>query len=191
MTLQGASTPVGFDAVSQRLAKVCETPQGMSKAGALRHIAEATRESILAHMVSDVPVGVFLSAGLDSAMIATTASQAGSLRTITLGFDEYAGTSNDETPLAEKLAMALNADHTTVRITAEDFHADCDRLLDAMDQPSIDGVNTWFVAKAAAENGLKVVLSGLGGDELFASYPSFEQVPRMVRLLSGFVRFPN
>ena len=55
-----------------------------------------------------------------------------------------------------------------------------------MDQPSIDGVNTWFVAKAAAENGLKVVLSGLGGDELFASYPSFEQVPRMARLLSGF-----
>ncbi|MBZ0093859.1 MAG: asparagine synthase (glutamine-hydrolyzing) [Sulfuricella sp.] len=187
----GAGAPACFDSVSKRLAIASQNPVHVSDQEALAHIAEATRRSIHAHLLADVPVGVFLSSGLDSAMLAATVAQAGEVSTITLGFDEYQDTLNDEAPLAEQLARQLAASHSTVRITAADFHADRAHLLDAMDQPSIDGVNTWFVAKAAASKGVKVALSGLGGDELFASYPSFEQVPRMHQRLAGFARLPG
>ena len=188
---RGTTAPVCFDSVLKRLANASQSPSSMPDGEALIRVAEATQESIRAHLVADVPVGVFLSSGLDSAMLAATAAQGGELRTITLGFDEYQGTSDDETPFAEQLARQLATRHSTVHITATDFHAHRERLLEAMDQPSIDGVNTWFVAKAAAESGLKVALSGLGGDELFASYPSFEQVPRTQRLLAGFAGMPG
>lgn len=188
---RGGSTPVCFDSVSKRLAIASQNPLHAPDREALAQIAEATRASIRAHLLADVPVGVFLSSGLDSAMLAATAAQTGKVRTITLGFDEYRYTSNDEAPLAERLAQKLAACHSTIRVTAADFHADRERLLDAMDQPSIDGVNTWFVAKAAASNGLKVALSGLGGDELFASYPSFRQVPRMRQSLTGLSSVPG
>lgn len=187
----GAGAPACFDSVSKRLAIASQNPVHVSDQEALAHIAEATRRSIHAHLLADVPVGVFLSSGLDSAMLAATVAQAGEVSTITLGFDEYQDTLNDEAPLAEQLARQLAASHSTVRITAADFHADRAHLLDAMDQPSIDGVNTWFVAKAAASKGIKVALSGLGGDELFASYPSFEQVPRMHRRLAGLSSVPG
>lgn len=187
----GATVPVCFDSVSKRLAIARQSPLYLPDREALAHIAEATLASIRAHQLADVPVGVFLSSGLDSAMLAATAAQSGEVRTITLSFDEYQGTANDEAPLAEELARQLSAHHSTVRITAADFHADRAALLDAMDQPSVDGVNTWFVAKAAASRGLKVALSGLGGDELFASYPSFEQVPRMQQRLAGIANVPG
>jgi asparagine synthase (glutamine-hydrolysing) len=185
------SAPTCFDSVTQRLAQASQNPRAMPDDEALALIADATRQSIQAHLLADVPVGVFLSSGLDSAMLAATAARMGEVRTITLGFDEYQGTPKDESPLAEELARQLAARHSTVRITAAEFHADYEKLLDAMDQPSIDGVNTWFVAKAAASQGLKVALSGLGGDELFASYPSFQQVPNMQRRLAGFHRVPG
>ncbi|MEW5771861.1 MAG: asparagine synthase (glutamine-hydrolyzing) [Pseudomonadota bacterium] len=185
------SAPIGFDSVADRLATASQSPSSLPEAESLSRIAEATRDSIRAHLLADVPVGVFLSSGLDSAMLACTAAHSGPVHTITLGFDEYRGSTNDEVPLAEDLAKRLAIHHNTVRITAADFHADRTRLLDAMDQPSIDGVNTWFVAKAAASCGLKISLSGLGGDELFASYPSFEQVPLLRRRLAGLAGVPG
>jgi glycosyltransferase involved in cell wall biosynthesis len=140
------------------------------------------RASVQAHLVSDVPVGVFLSGGLDSGMLASLAAATGARpQTITLGFAEYSGTANDETPLAEALARQLGTQHSTTTVRRPDFEAERDRLLAAMDQPSIDGINTWFVARAAAAQGLKVALSGVGGDELFGSYPSFRELPRITR----------
>jgi asparagine synthase (glutamine-hydrolysing) len=133
--------------------------------------------------VADVPVGVFLSAGLDSTMLAACAASAGELRTLTLGFNEYADGPNDEAGLADEVAGLLHAKHALHRISARDFECDRQHLIDAMDQPSIDGINVWFVSKAAAAQGLKVAISGLGGDELFGSYPSFRQVPRLVSLM--------
>lgn len=145
----------------------------------------AVDESVRHHLVADVPVGVFLSAGRDSALIATLAARhlAEPLRSITLGFDEYRGSDLDEVPVAEAVAQRLCMQHETRRIRREDFEAQRERILAAMDQPSIDGVNTWFVSRAAAQAGLKVALSGLGGDELFGGYPSFAQVPRLARRL--------
>jgi asparagine synthase (glutamine-hydrolysing) len=131
--------------------------------------------------VSDVEVGVFLSAGLDSTTLAGLAAEAGGkLRAITLGFEEYRGTDQDETPLAAAVAATYGACHQTVWVARSDFRDELDRLIDRMDQPTIDGVNSYFVARAAAQAGLKVALSGLGGDELFGGYPAFRDLPRIV-----------
>ena len=140
-------------------------------------------DSVRAHLVSDVPVGIFLSAGRDSTTIAALAREAdiGDLRTVTLGFAEFRDRDEDETPLAEMVARELESTHETHWVTHREFGSDLEALLAAMDQPSIDGVNTWFIAKAASAAGLKVALSGVGGDELFGGYPSFEGVPRLAR----------
>ena len=140
------------------------------------------RDSVRHHLVADVPVGVFLSAGIDSNVVAALAAEHSSrLRTVTLAFDEYAGTDMDEAPLAEEAARILGSEHTTIRIGRGEFEALLDDFLVAMDQPSIDGLNTYLISHAAAGLGLKVVLSGLGGDELFGGYPSFRDVPELAR----------
>ena len=156
-----------------------------------RELAERLRsalsETVRYHLVADVPVGVFLSSGLDStAITALAAQQGGILRTVTLGFEEYRGSEADETPLAEQFAKRCGATHRTVWVSRGDFEAERDHLFEAMDRPSTDGVNTFFVSLAAKRANLKVALSGLGGDELFASYPSFEEIPRTVRWLRRF-----
>jgi asparagine synthase (glutamine-hydrolysing) len=153
--------------------------------GAADTVRAALLDSVRHHLEADVPVGVFLSGGLDSTTLVALAAEAASttLATLTLGFAEFAGTARDEVPLAEAVARAYATDHHTARIDAADFVASRDAILHAMDQPSVDGVNTWLVARAASERGLKVVLSGLGGDELFGGYDSFRQIPRLVKAL--------
>lgn len=147
----------------------------------------AILDSVQRHMIADVPVGVFLSAGLDSTVIASLASELphSCLRTITMGFDEYRGGANDETTLAAEVAQGCAAQHVTRWLKRVEFETDLEQLVFAMDQPSIDGVNAYFVAKAAHAAGLKAALSGIGGDELFGGYPSFTQVPRLARIHSS------
>ncbi|MEJ0067157.1 MAG: asparagine synthase C-terminal domain-containing protein [Caulobacteraceae bacterium] len=111
-------------------------------------------------------------------------------RAITLGFDEFAGTAEDEAPLAARVAAHYGAEHIVRRVARREFEDDLPRILEAMDQPSIDGVNTWFVSKAAKEAGLKVALSGLGGDELLAGYPSFGDIPRWRRRYGALASIP-
>jgi asparagine synthase (glutamine-hydrolysing) len=112
-------------------------------------------------------------------------------RAITLAFDEYRGTAEDEAPLAGRVAARYGAQHIVRRVDEREFREDLPAILAAMDQPSIDGVNTWFVAKAAREAGLKVALSGLGGDELLAGYPSFVDLPRWRRRFGPFAMVPG
>ncbi|HLH77282.1 MAG TPA: asparagine synthase (glutamine-hydrolyzing) [Candidatus Binataceae bacterium] len=144
----------------------------------------ALAESVRTHLMADVPVGVFLSAGLDSTTIAALSARAGLSRvhSITLGFKDYAGTLADETGLAGEVAKGLGLNHHTRWVTRADFEARAESLLAAMDQPSIDGVNTYFVSLAAHELGLKAALSGLGGDELFGSYPSYLRTAVLAKL---------
>ncbi len=157
---------------------------------------EAIRESVEAHLVSDVPVAVFLSAGLDSALVAALAKRAVSERperlepptALTLTWAEARGTGRDEEPLARATAQALGLRHIVREISGEEVRAALPEILAAMDQPSIDGFNTWLVARLAREEGFKVALSGLGGDEIFGGYPSFRDVPawhRRARRLAG------
>ncbi|MEA2570906.1 MAG: hypothetical protein QOI24_2907 [Acidobacteriota bacterium] len=147
-------------------------------------LGEFVHESLAYHLVSDVPVGAFLSAGIDSTTLVALMAEARreAPRTITLSFEEFRGREQDEAPLAARFAAEIGAPHTTRIVTREEFLADMPRFFDQMDQPTIDGTNTWFVSKAAAEQKLKVAISGLGGDELFGSYPSFRELPRIVRL---------
>ncbi|MEO5375390.1 MAG: asparagine synthase (glutamine-hydrolyzing) [Alphaproteobacteria bacterium] len=165
-------------------------------AGRLREVLrEVLVDSVRGHLVADVPVGVFLSSGLDSATLAALATETAGQRveTLTLGFREFEGDARDETPLAQRLADHCGTHHVTRWITAADFAASRESILDGMDQPSIDGVNTWFVAREAAACGLKVALSGLGGDELFGGYDTFTRVPALVAgvdRLGGWARFP-
>jgi asparagine synthase (glutamine-hydrolysing) len=149
-------------------------------------LQRAVEESVRYHMVADVPVGCFLSSGIDSNVLCGLAANAVSdnaqLKCVTLGFSEYAMTHDDEVPLAREAAQRLNVKHHLKVVSKGEFQRELYTLLGSMDQPSIDGVNTYFVAKAAAETGLKVALSGLGADELFGGYPSFSQVPLLVSI---------
>jgi asparagine synthase (glutamine-hydrolysing) len=148
----------------------------------LPEMREAVRDAVRHHLVADVPVGAFLSAGVDSgALVALMREQTTETRTVTLAFDEFRDRADDEAPLAAQVAGRYGADHATRRVTHAEFVADLPRILDAMDQPTLDGVNTWFASKAARERGLKVAVSGLGGDELWGGYPAFRDVPRVVR----------
>jgi len=143
----------------------------------------AVEDSVRAHLVADVPVSVFLSGGVDSAAIAALARGLGaSVEGVTISFDEFAGRAEDEAPAAAAVARRFGLAHRVRRVTRAEFETDRPRILDAMDQPSIDGVNAWFAAKAAAERGFKVALSGIGGDELFGGYSSFRRVPRAAGL---------
>lgn len=153
-------------------------------------LRNALVDTVQHHLIADVPVGVFLSSGIDSTTLAALAVEQGAkLRTVTLGFEEFRGTANDEVPLAEEVARVLGAEHQTIWVTGKDFADERERLFEAMDQPSIDGVNTYFVSLAARRAGLKVAISGLGGDELFAGYPSFREIPRLCHILRPFARF--
>ena len=156
-------------------------------------LRSAVRQSVEAHLVADVEVGLFLSAGIDSGALLGAVDEPfrGGLRTITLGFDEFAGTSEDEVPLAAEVATQFGARHIVRRVGRDEFRGDLPQILEAMDQPSIDGINSWFVAKAAREAGLKVALSGLGADELLGGYPSFRDIPRWRRRFGPFARVPG
>jgi asparagine synthase (glutamine-hydrolysing) len=154
---------------------------------------EAVEDSVTAHLVSDVPVAIFLSAGLDSGLIAALARRhlPEPPATFTLSFDVLAGTARDEAPLAAEVARALGTRHAERRVGRADFPRLWQDAIAAMDQPSIDGFNTFLVSRAAHEAGLKVVLSGLGGDEVFGSYPSFADVPRLERTARRTARIPG
>lgn len=143
---------------------------------------EALLDSVRHHLVADVEVGCFLSGGVDSGALVGLMRDAGQqhIRTITLAFDEFAETPADETHRALELAAHYGVDHAIARITRSDFENSMPLIMAAMDQPSIDGVNSWFVSRATAEQGLKVALSGLGGDELMAGYSTFQTVPSML-----------
>jgi asparagine synthase (glutamine-hydrolysing) len=146
------------------------------------------RDSVAHHLVADRPVGVFLSAGIDSTLIAALASEERSkLRSVTLAFEEFRGTPSDEAPTAERTAHSLGCEHTTVRIGVPEFEALLDDFIAAMDQPTIDGLNSYCVSHATVSTGLRVALSGLGSDEFFGGYPSFRDIPRFLRW-SGYLR---
>lgn len=155
-------------------------------------IREALLDSVRHHLVADVPVGAFLSAGIDSGALVGLMRDAGQseINTVTLSFEEFRGGTDDEAPLAAEVARTYDTDHVTRVVTEREFKDDLPRIIEAMDQPSIDGINTWFVSKAARELGLKVAVSGLGGDELFGGYPSFRDIPRWVSRLAGPSRIP-
>ena len=182
---EGAHAPRVYADVATMLAGADAARGKMDAHERAERLRAAMLDTVRHHLVADVDVGVFLSAGVDSTVLASLAAEAGGrLRTVTLGFAEYRGTDQDETRVAEAVAKQVGTDHTTIWVTRQDFQGALDDLMERMDQPTIDGVNSYFVSRAAKEAGLKVVLSGLGGDELFAGYSDYLDIPRMVQLVS-------
>jgi len=150
-------------------------------ASAVRKLKPMLEDAVRAHLIADVPVGLFLSSGLDSGAIAALAAKAQSgIRSFTLTFP---GTSFDEAELAKVIAKHCQTKHTEVPLDGAAVVSRMDEALGALDQPTMDAVNTYFVSWAARQVGLKVALSGLGGDELFAGYQTFSDTPRLSRLI--------
>ncbi|HVH71011.1 MAG TPA: asparagine synthase (glutamine-hydrolyzing), partial [Candidatus Dormibacteraeota bacterium] len=150
----------------------------VSAAKKLRPLLE---DAVKTHLIADVPVGLFLSSGLDSATIAALAARAQpGIQSFTLTFP---GTAFDEAEAAGAIAKHCGTKHTAVPLDGGAVVARLDEALAALDQPTMDAVNTYFVSWAARKVGLKVALSGLGGDELFVGYPTFSDTPRVSKLI--------
>lgn len=163
------------------------SPRPRSADETAREIREALEREVRRHLVSDRPLGIFLSSGLDSSIIASLATSAVSaIRTITIGVAP-----DDEDPIARRTAESLGARHHTVRLSEPEVIEGCLDWLRCMDQPTIDGLNTYLVSKAARREGIVAALSGTGGDELFGGYPSFREVPALYRRVARLRMLPR
>jgi asparagine synthase (glutamine-hydrolysing) len=138
-------------------------------------------------LVSDAPLGIFLSGGIDSSAVAALASETApdSVHTFTIGFEDK---NLDESRYAAAVAAAIRSRHTTAVLSEGDFLAQLPGAMTAIDQPTFDAINTYFVSRAARNAGMTVALAGTGGDELFGGYPSFVELPKM---MSGTSWFPG
>lgn len=191
VTSDGPAEPRSYFSIATVLRDAVRDRRRYSDEERAAIIAEGVRESVRYHLVADVPVGAFLSAGRDSGTVTALAVEDGrTMRTVTLRFGEYVGTEKDEAPLAAVTASELGTIHRTYTLTRDVFRSALPHALEAMDQPSLDGLNSYFVCKAASELGWKVALSGTGGDELFGGYSTFRIIPRVVRLFGVFRYMP-
>jgi len=139
-------------------------------------LGEVLRQAVRRQLVADVPVGLFLSSGVDSVVIAALAAEvAPDVETYTVGFD----VGEDETGAASAISDRLGLRHHVVNLGSSEVIASLPSIIGSMDQPTVDGVNSWVISKAVRDAGVVVALSGLGGDELFCGYSTFRHVPRL------------
>lgn len=137
-------------------------------------------DAVASHLVADVPVGVFLSSGIDSTVLAAIASRARpGIRTFTVAFPD---SKFSEAQIARNTAQRLGTKHSELTLSGHEMVSRLDEAIAAFDQPSMDGINTYFVSWAARQAGLKVALSGLGSDELFGGYSSFRNAAKIQRI---------
>jgi asparagine synthase (glutamine-hydrolysing) len=157
--------------------------------GAAAKLRPLLDEAVTSHLIADVPLGLFLSSGLDSTAIVALASaaQAG-LHTFTVIFPEQ---EFSEAGPARATATRFGTHHEELLLDGAEMVEHLDDAVDALDQPSMDGINTYFVSWAARRAGLKVALSGLGGDEIFGGYSTFASGPRAVRVAALGKKFPR
>lgn len=152
-------------------------------------LRERLRDAVNSHLVSDVPLGVFLSGGMDSSSVVGLMRALGHARIRTFAITFREGFS--EGAFASTVARHFETDHTEAVVGPEDVRSQLDRIVAAMDQPTIDGVNTYFVSMMTRRTGTIVALSGLGGDELFAGYPTFRTLPRLLSVRKGADMIPG
>jgi asparagine synthase (glutamine-hydrolysing) len=159
-----------------------EKPLSLSKLNIINNVKKIIIDSVERHLVADVPIGIFLSGGIDSGVLSGLIKERSktSVIGITIAFKEFLGQEADESHRAKIIANHFEIKHHIRIVTKEEFISDLPLIFESMDQPSIDGINTWYASKAAAELGLKVVISGIGGDELFLGYNNFKRLPRLV-----------
>ncbi|MBL8802102.1 MAG: asparagine synthase (glutamine-hydrolyzing) [Planctomycetes bacterium] len=165
-------------------------PRSGARALDRAELAEKLQESVRLQLESDVPLGVFLSGGVDSSAVANLAVRAGQgrVRTFNIAFDVA---QFDESPHARAVAQALGTEHTELRVSGERFLGSIEAALRALDQPTFDGVNSYVVSRAVRDAGVVVALAGTGGDELFGGYASFRQAPRGRRIGRKLAHVPR
>ena len=158
----------------------------LNRADAVAQLRQILENSVRSHLASDVPLGVFLSGGIDSSAIVALLKQVSDRtpKTFTVAFSD---SDYSEAEHARTVAKAFNADHCEISLSEQKLQSLLPAALAAMDQPTMDGINTYVIAEAVKQAGVTVALSGLGGDELFAGYPSFRRALRL-RKLSGVPR---
>ena len=180
-----------WDLVGPILGEDCDPAcAGAEKRGELEtQVAEMLDESVRRQLVSDVPVGVFLSGGIDSSSLVDILSRNGTRpSTFSIVFREA---DYSEGEYSRAVAQHFRTDHHEIMVAQSDFFAAIHPAIHAMDLPTIDGINTYFVSEQTRAAGVKVVLSGLGGDEMFAGYSSFRTVPRMERFARAWDCMPK
>jgi asparagine synthase (glutamine-hydrolysing) len=171
------------------LANASREAQTASASESRQRVRELLEEAVALHLVSDVPVGAFLSGGIDSSAIVALVREAGQQpRTFSVVFDE---TKFDENVYARQIASRFQTDHREVHLTESSLLEQLPQALTEMDQPTGDGMNTYVVARAVRASGIKVALSGLGGDEFFAGYPSFKRLRRTIKYLRHWTIAPQ
>jgi asparagine synthase (glutamine-hydrolysing) len=159
-----------------------------NKSAVVSRVAELLREATELHLVSDVPVGVFLSGGIDSSAIVALMRELGHTpHTFSVVFAE---SNFDESVFARQVASRFGAEHTEIRLTEGSMLDQLPDALAAMDQPTGDGVNTYIVSRAVKNAGVTVALSGLGGDEFFAGYSTFPRLEKAVRIMRPLGHLP-
>jgi len=159
------------------------------EAATIVQLPAALRDAVVSHLVSDVPVGVFLSGGIDSSALVAVLSRNGvRANTFSLVFREE---EFDEGPYSREVARRFGTEHHEIPVSVNDALRVLPEALRAMDQPTIDGINTYVVSAQARAAGVKVALTGLGADEMFAGYSNFRRVPRMERFMWRFGRLPR
>jgi asparagine synthase (glutamine-hydrolysing) len=169
--------PLGFALGTQTAAQPDHIKDESEVVGRLQDLLT---QAINLRMVSDVPVGVFLSGGIDSSvLVAALSNKQDNINTFSIVFKEG---DYSEAKFSALVARRFSTIHHEITLTGEEFLTSIPEAIAAMDQPSVDGFNTFTISRAVARAGLKVALSGQGGDELFAGYNTFRTVPRMERL---------
>ena len=172
-----------FDAAGRLLRRFTYwTPPapGQGPAATEDELESALLDSVRSHLISDVPVGVFLSGGVDSSAVVNLAARSGAatVNTFTLAFNEI---ERNEGDIARKVAESIGTHHTELLLTEQDFLARLEPAINSLDQPSFDGLNSFFMSHAVRDAGFTVALVGSGGDELFGGYSSFRDLPRMLQ----------
>jgi asparagine synthase (glutamine-hydrolysing) len=174
-----ASSPKRYWSLADAVAGAPQQAR-VSFADAAKELRPLLEGAVRRHLIADVPLGVFLSSGMDSTCLAALAArERGALHTFTVAFSELGFS---EAPMARRVAERLGAKHQEMLLTADVVVERIDEAVGALDQPSMDGINTYFVSWAARQVGLKVALSGLGGDEVFGGYSTFRGTPRAGRV---------
>ena len=163
---------------------------GLKKSDCEQHINRLVSTAVQEHLISDVGVGAFLSGGIDSSIVTLIAGKilGKDLRTFTIGFPEK---TYDERTIARNVAKQAGSEHNELEVNEENCLEWIKEAVHNLDLPSVDAINTFIVSKAVRKHGLKVALSGLGGDELFGGYPSFRHIPLLTWLGLLPQRFGN
>lgn len=149
-----------------------------TKQDSVHRVNQLVTKVIEEHLISDVGVGAFLSGGIDSSIVTLVAGRAlgKNLRTFTVGFPQG---SFDERSVARQVAKQAGAEHSELVVSEDTCLAWVNEAVARLDLPSVDAINTYIVSKAVRDSGVKVALSGLGGDELFGGYDSFKDIPML------------